>query len=124
MKPYEYINHIFQKDVYDEDLSDYKPYVINRGMSMHVDMVFYVNLLNIYSDMPVRMQYDYYYYSTRKMKRYTKWQNKSKAGASDLEVIQEYFKYNAIRAKQVLGILTKEQLNTIRENLEKGGTTE
>ena len=40
---------------------------------------------------------------------------------TDLEVIKERYGYNNRRAKEALSILSADQLNMIKEELEKGG---
>lgn len=121
---FEYINHIFDKKEYDKAIPYYAPYIINKGMSMHIDTILFGNEMNMNAHLSHRMQYDYLYYSVRKGKRYTKWANKSKKNFADLELIKEYYGYNITKARQALGILSDEDIETIRKKLVKGGLNE
>ena len=41
---------------------------------------------------------------------------------SDIEVVKQYYEYSNDKAKQVLSLLSPEQLNIIRQKVNKGGT--
>jgi tRNA G10 N-methylase Trm11 len=41
----------------------------------------------------------------------------------DIEYVKEYYGYSNEKAKQALNILTKEQIEVIKESLKKGGRT-
>jgi hypothetical protein len=119
--PFDYVNSVFTKK-YMDDLSEFSPFLALKALSLHPSTVMYAAEINSMSGLTPRMQYDYLFYSIRKQKPlYAKWPNKSKAGEADLEAVKEYFKYNDTKAKQALAVLTKEQLQTIKEKNNKGG---
>jgi len=97
----------------------YSPFLTNRALSYHNDTVAIANEMNIRHFTDKRLQYEFLLNIVRPKKRYAKWSKKEKGG--DVDVVKEYFKYNDIKARQALTILTKEQIVEIRQKLEKGG---
>ena len=76
MNPFEYANELITKDKYDEevpDRKDYKPFLINRTLSYHNDLIHYVNYLNQYPDVNDKLHYDFLNLSIVKKKRPKKW---------------------------------------------------
>ena len=65
------------------------------------------------------MQFDYLSYSIRKRKRFSKWLKKEMS--SDVEIIKEMYNYSNTKAKEVLKLLTKEQIQEMDEYLHGGG---
>jgi hypothetical protein len=55
----------------------------------------------------------------RKRKRFSKW-NKPEL-VNDVEVIKEYYGYSNDKARQVLPLLTSDQVKILREKVSKGG---
>ena len=97
----------------------YSPFLTNRALSYHNDTVAIANEMNTNHFLDKRLQYEFLLNIVRPKKRYAKWSKKEKGGEVDL--IKEYYKYNDIKARQALTILTKEQIGEIRNKLEKGG---
>ncbi len=115
------INHTKQ-NLIDEDPSvekDYAPYIINRCLSGHIDSVIFSNEVNKYPNLDKKLQYDFLLNSLRKKKRFSPWFRKDQI--KNLEIVKQYYGYSNEKAKQVLNILTKEQLSFIRDRLETGG---
>ena len=111
-----------KEDLIENDpslIKDYPPYVINRCLSGHLDTVLFANEMNKYHSLDKDMQYKFYLNSVRKRKRFSPWIRKDKI--SDLEYVKSYYGYSNEKAKQVLNILTREQLSFIRDRLETGG---
>lgn len=109
-------------DLIEEDPSlekEYPPFIINKCMSGHLDTVLYANEMNITHFLDKKLQYDFYLNSVRKRKRFSPWLRKDQI--KDLDIVKQYYGYSNEKAKQVLNILTKEQLSFIRERLETGG---
>ena len=110
-------NHLV--NTVDEE-KQYVPFVVNKALSQHIDCIFYVNEMNKNHHIDNRMQYDYYFYSLRRYNRqYQKWfKNKN---SDDLELVKEYYGYSTIKAKQVLEILSDEEIKYIKKRMDKGG---
>ena len=125
MELFDFLNDISHKKkgvIRDDPLAekDYKPYVINKFLSQHIDCILYVNEMNIRPHCDKILQFDYLINSLRKQfRRSSKWLKPD--FFDDVEVVKEYFGYSTPKAKQALEILTEEQLDYIRFKLRKGG---
>jgi hypothetical protein len=122
MNPFDYTNAICdnKKQLIIDEASEkaYKPFLTNRGLSYFKDTIFYANQMNINTNLDKKLQFDYLLNSVRRSKRYSKWAKQKEN--KDLELVQEYYGYNHRKAKDALLILSKEQIEIIRKNLEKG----
>ena len=98
---------------------DYAPYIINRCLSGHLDCILFVNEMNKYSFLDKDLQYNFYLNTLRKKKRFSPWLRKDKV--TDLECIKTYYGYSNEKASQALKILSKEQLEFIKQRLDTGG---
>ena len=120
----DWLNSINQtkKNLIDEDHlleSKYLPYIINRCMSGYFDCVMYANEMNINPNLDKKLQYDFYLNTLRSKKRFSPWLKKEEL--KNLEIIKSYYGYSNEKAKQVLSLLTEEQITFIRRKLETGG---
>ena len=97
----------------------YPSYIINRCLSGHIDAVMFANEMNKHPNLAKKLQYDFFLNSLRKRKRYSPWLRKEQI--ENLELVKQYYGYSNEKAKQVLNILTREQLSFIRDRLEIGG---
>lgn len=108
-----------KKDVLENE-SDYKPFIINRSLSYHMDCILYANQMNMCGNLPPKLQYQYFLNTVRPMKRkFQSWQKQETI--KNLDCVKEYFGYSNEKAKESLRILTDEQIAFIKEQLEKGG---
>ena len=69
--------------------------------------------------LPKKLQYDFFINTLRTKKRYSPWLRKDEI--KDLELVKRYYGYSNEKAKQALKILTKEQINFIKQRLDIGG---
>lgn len=103
-----------------ENEKEYVPYVVNRSISFHLDMVMAANQMNMLPSADGLLQYHYLINTVRSYKRpFQKWQKLS--SNDDLEAIKEYFNYSNEKAKEALTVLSNDQLEKIKKNLNKGG---
>jgi hypothetical protein len=100
----------------------YKPFLVNRGLSLYIDTILHVNNVNLYHLLDKKLQFIYLLNSIRQRKRYSKWPKNELSG--DIKIISEYYKYSYVKAKQVHKLIPPEQLKTMKEKLEKGGLKE
>ena len=100
-------------------IKQYPPYIINRCLSGHLDCVMFVNEMNMHIDLDKQLQYDFYLNTLRSKKRFSPWLKKEEL--KNLEIIKSYYGYSNEKAKQVLSLLTEEQITFIRRKLETGG---
>jgi hypothetical protein len=78
------------------------------------------NEMNGYHFLSNQVQFQFLINSVRKKKRFGgRWLKQSKL--KDLEYVKEYFDYSNEKAREALNILTKEQIEVIKETLNKGG---
>ena len=102
------------------DYKEYKPFIVNRALSYHMDCTLYVNELNKIPGIEPDMQYQYLLNTIRPMKRkFQPWQ-KSEVD-KDIECVKQYFGYSNEKAKEALRILNDEQIAEIKIKTAKGG---
>jgi len=100
----------------------YPAYVVNRCLSMFWDTLAAANEMNGYHFLERKVQFDFFINSIRKQKRFGgKWLSQAKL--KDMEYVKEYYDYSNEKAKDALNILTKEQIEHIKNALNKGGRT-
>jgi hypothetical protein len=97
----------------------YSPYIINKCLAPFNDTIMLVNEMNMRHHLDSKLQYDFLLNTIRSKKRYAPWVKASKL--KDLEYVKEYFGYSNEKAKAALKILDNEQINTIKDSLNKGG---
>jgi hypothetical protein len=106
-----------------EDLTwqkKYPPYIINRCLSMFIDTLMQANEMNGLHFLYNKLQFHFLINSIIKKKRFGgKWLSQTKL--KNLEYVKEYYGYSNEKAREALTILTKEQLEHIKEKLYKGG---
>ena len=110
-------NNLIEED--PSIIKDYPPYIINRCLSGHLDCVLFANEMNKYSFLDKDMQYSFYLNTLRKKKRFSPWLRKEKV--TDLQSVKQYYGYSNEKASQALKILSKQQLEFIKQRLEVGG---
>jgi len=123
MNPFEYANSInsTKKNIMVDDLAEksYSAYMVNRALSYFNDTVLMANEMNIYHHLDKKLQYDFLINIVRKRKRFSKW-NKPEL-VNDVEVVKEYYGYSNEKARQVISLLTNEQMEVLKEKVYKGG---
>tara|TARA_B100001057_G_scaffold75220_1_gene69947 strand:- start:9764 stop:10141 length:378 start_codon:yes stop_codon:yes gene_type:complete len=123
MSPFEFLNAInyTKKDlmVDPENEKHYNSFVINRSLSYFPDTVAIANEMNKYHHLDSRLQFSFLINIIRKRKRFSKWIKPEIE--NDVEVVKEYYGYSNEKARQILPLLTPEQIQTIRKKVNKGG---
>jgi hypothetical protein len=108
-----YLNAINQtkENLVTEETTDFNVFVISHCM-MHNDTVLLANEMNKLPGLtPVQVN-SFYLHAVPKRKRYSPWYKADKI--DDLELIKTAYKYNNAKAKQALQLLSKEQLELLR----------
>jgi hypothetical protein len=124
MTPFDFLNAINEtkKDLIKEDPSNEKEYsawMVNRGLSFFSDTVMYANEMNQRHQVSNKWQFQFLLNSIPKKKRFSKWFKREEE--KNLKLVMDCYGYSSEKAKQVLGILTPEQLKTIEEKQYTGG---
>ena len=110
-------NNLIEED--PSQVKEYPPYIINRCLSGHLDTILFANEMNKYPNLDKDMQYNFYLNTLRKKKRFSPWLRKEKV--TDLQCVKQYYGYSNEKASQALKILSKQQLEYIKQRLETGG---
>ncbi len=100
-------------------VKQYPPFIINKCLSGHLDTVLPANEMNRYHFLDKDMQYRFYLNILRKRKRFSPWIRKDKD--SDLDIVKSYYGYSNEKARQVMRILSTEQINYMKQRLDIGG---
>ena len=125
MKLSEYLNAInyTKKNLLDTDdesvEKEYTPFVINRCLSYFVDTILYANEMNQRNQLSKKMQFDYLLNSIRKNKRYSKWLKRE--SEKNLDIVKEFYGYSDAKAREILDIITEDDLIWLRQKLDTGG---
>jgi hypothetical protein len=98
----------------------YPSFIVNKALSAFEECILLVNELNIKPHIDKKLQFSFLINSVRIKKRFSPWLRKSKI--NDLDICKEYYGYNNEKAKEALRILTKQQLQIIKQKLNRGGT--
>ena len=98
---------------------EYKKYIVKRALSFSHDTVLYANEMNKYPHLDNKLEFDFLLNIIRPKKRFSKWLKVSKL--ANLELVKQYYKYTNEKAKQALELLTKKEIEHIKEKLYRGG---
>tara|TARA_R110000823_G_C15868901_1_gene493962 strand:- start:716 stop:1120 length:405 start_codon:yes stop_codon:yes gene_type:complete len=111
-----------KKNLMEEDSlteKEYPPFVINRSLSYFQDTVLYANEMNLRGHLDNRLQNDYFLNSVRKNKRFSRWLKPEQD--NDVDLIKDYYSCSEVKARELLGVLTGDQLSLISQRLKRGG---
>lgn len=123
MTPFDYLNSInhTKQDIMELESDErvYNSFIINRSLSYFNDTVSLANVVNRYHHLDPKLQYHFLINIIRKRKRFSKWIKPEQV--SDIEVVKQYYGYSNEKAKQVLPLLSPEQIKIIKKKVSKGG---
>jgi hypothetical protein len=123
MNPFDYVTSITssKKDLMIDDLTEnsYNPFMVNRSLSYFSDTAIIANEMNKYHSLDKKLQYQFLINIIRKRKRFSKW-NKPEL-VQDVDVVKEYYGYSNEKARQILPLLSSDQIMNLREKVQKGG---
>jgi hypothetical protein len=128
VNPFDYVNSItmtkknMMRNSENDNLAekDYNPWIVNKALSYFQDTVLIANEVNMYHALEKRAQYEYLINMVRPNKRWAKWV-KDEAN-EDLDIVCAYYNVNPIVGREYLSLLTKEQIQIMKKEQEKGGT--
>lgn len=122
--PFDYVNSILQtkKQLIVDEITekDYVPFLANRALSQHKDCLAYANEMNSRHYLDKKLQFDYLLNTVRSMKRpFAKW---AKAETNDdLECVKLVYGLSDSKARDALRLLSKEQIQKLKEQTFTGG---
>jgi len=122
--PFDYVNSILQSKeeliVDKETEKEYNPFLTNRALSYHKDCILFANEMNMRSFADKKMQFDFLINTVRSKKRpFAKWVKSEKS--DDLECIKQVYNFSDTKAREVLRLLSKDQLQQLKEMTDIGG---
>ena len=122
--PFDYATSILQtkKQLIVDDLTEkeYNPFLVNRSLSYHRDCIIYANEMNRRHFLDKKLQFDFLINTVRSQKRpFAKWIKSEKS--EDIECIKVYFGLSDSKAKEVLGLLSEEQIQQLKKQTDTGG---
>lgn len=123
---FDYLNDITHNKEYlfdPLDSSEYKPFVINKGLGQHLDTVLLANEMNKRNNfISKEMHHDFLFYSVDAKKRFGKW---AKQDTTDMELvgyIQNKYSVNKDHALTYLSMMDKDEVKfLLKESERKGG---
>ena len=123
MNPFKFTDAInyTKQDIMIDDITEkaYNPFLINRSLSYFPDTVLAANEMKRNHHIDNRLQFDFFINIIRKRKRFSKWFKPEEI--SDLETVKEYYGYSNEKARQILTLLSTEQINELKTKVAKGG---
>lgn len=124
MGPFEFTKTINEtkRNLIDEDPEvekDYIPFLVNRSLGYFMDTIMYANEMNQKNSLDHKLQYDFLLNIIRPRKRFSKWLKKSKD--DNIDLVKKFYGYSYTKAKDVVDILSEDQLKYIRSKLDIGG---
>ena len=122
--PFDYVNQILQgkKNLIVDEITEkeYNPFLTNRSLSYHYDCILFANEMNQRHFLDKKLQNSVLINTVRSRKRpFAKWIKTEKS--EHLECIKKYFNYSDMRAREVLSLLSEEQIQELKEKTETGG---
>ena len=102
-----------------ETIKSYTPFIVNKCVSGHLETVLFANEMNVNHHIDKDMQYSFFLYTLRKRKRFSPWLKKEQV--DDLDLVKKHYGYSNEKAKVAVSLLTKTQIETIRNQHDMGG---
>lgn len=99
----------------------YPAFIIRRLLSYQPDALFEVSALNIFHGLSNKMQYDFLRCSLTKRKRFSKFEKEEKETQANIKLISDYYNLSYGKARDVLNVLTDEDVLEIKDKMDKGG---
>jgi hypothetical protein len=103
----------------EQDERQYPAFVVGRALSQFSDTVLLANAVNYYPNLDAKLKYDFLLNTVKPYRRpFQKWAKKVET--VDLAVVKEYYGYSDAKALDALKILTRAQIDSMKQELEKG----
>jgi hypothetical protein len=124
MSPFDYVNEILygKKNLITDEITEkeYSPFLTNRSLSYHLDCIMFANEMNRCHFIDRKLQNDFLLNTVRSRKRpFAKWVKTEKS--EDIECIKQVYNLSESKARDVLRLLSKEEIQQIKKQIETGG---
>lgn len=104
-----------------EDISEhplfqkvYDVFMVNRFLSMNIQTLAYANFLSQKTDISKLAHYKFLLYELEKKYVKFNYQKLDKTGKEDIDLICKYYKISVEKTKELLDLLSEDQLNKIK----------
>jgi hypothetical protein len=101
---------------------EYVPYIINHSLSYFPDTIMQSNQMNVTPGIAKKMHFDYLRHSIRQRKRFSKWLKDDHGMLELMELLKEVYGYSYKRSKEVLELLSEDDIKKLKEQTYRGGT--
>jgi hypothetical protein len=124
MSPFDYVKEILQgkKQLIVDELTEkeYSPFLTNRSLSYHKDCIMFANEMNRRHHTDKKLQHDFLINTVRSQKRpFAKWIKSEKSDT--IECIKTIYGFSDAKAREALSLLSKEQIQELKEQTRIGG---
>jgi hypothetical protein len=124
MSPFDYVKEILQgkKQLIVDELTEkeYSPFLTNRSLSYHKDCIMFANEMNRRHHTDKKLQNDFLLNTVRSQKRpFAKWVKSEKS--DNIECIKTIYGFSDTKAREALSLLSKEQIQELKEQTRIGG---
>lgn len=118
--PFDWINSICQDQKNgilegDLDPKEYNSFIVNRGLSLYPDTVFFAQEMNLRGDIPAESQYHFLHGLVPKKRRFSKWPKLtlSKLDKEFFDVLQDKYKYSLEKCIEISRLLSDDQKKSL-----------
>lgn len=123
MNPFDVVKSILQTKecvITEENEKDYNAWIVNKSLSYHEDCIFFAQMMNERYNLDKKLQYDFLLNIIAKKKRnFVKWEKVE--SEENVSIISEWYNVSPKKARELLSLLSDEQVITIKQKLERGG---
>jgi hypothetical protein len=123
--PFDFINSVSESSdnqilTGELDPNEYNAFMVNRGLSLHMDTILLADEMNMRPSIPPSCQYHFLHTLVSKRKRWSKWPKKL-SGKNDQEVLntlQKYHKLSLDKSLEMIKFLSEDQKKEIIKEFE------
>lgn len=115
--PFTYLNLINEANTTDIVVDDkvYNQFLINRGLSLHIDTISLANEMNKYGCVSNQMHFDFLRHVVNPRKRWAKWPKP--VNQKPAQIISQYYGISMQKAYDYIGIISDEDISAMEEEL-------
>ena len=113
---WDHIASLTNTKTYADDLETYVPFIVNRALGAFPELLYHVDRMNEFSQLPVNMQYDYYFHTISSKKRWKSWPKKEKNDDEYEQLVQFMMKQLCVsrrHAEESISLLREDQIEKL-----------
>ncbi len=120
ISPFDIIKHLSEKTPLEYEISQYNPWMVNRGFSNMMDTVFFAEAMNKYYSLDKDIQRDFLYFGIPKGKRWGKWTKQSDIN-NIVGLIMNKYQCNRQVAETYHKLMSPTDIKQFEEKMNTGG---